>query len=239
MNLRIATFNVRNGDADDGANSWPLRKNRLSKFLRDLDADILGLQEVMAYQLDFILGELGGYQAVGVGRIDGKSRGEFAPILYRKPLNLVTWGYFWLSESPEIAGSASWDTACERICTWAQFDSLKVANTHLDHISGLAREMGIRLVLERVGDSDLVVGDFNSLPSEPPVQLMREAGFFDLGEQSPDSTFHDWGRIDGGRIDFLFAGSRVRGVGGRLARSLAVDGYVSDHHAVVAEIDVL
>lgn len=237
MKLRVATFNIRNGDAEDGLNSWRFRKAFLAEFLREFDADLIALQEVMDYQLDYILGEMPEYEHLGVGRIDGASRGEFAPILFRKPLELVEAGHFWLSETPEIPGSASWDTACERICTWAKFENLIVANTHLDHVSALARRRGTELILQRIMGADLIVGDFNSLPSDLPVALIKDSGLRDMCGDSANPTFHDWGRQERDRIDYIFAGRRVRGEG-QVVSALTSEGYVSDHHAVVAEIEV-
>lgn len=238
MTLRLATFNIRNGDAEDGPNSWPHRKDVVVQMLREIDADIFGLQEVMDYQLRFIVGALPEYQSVGVGRIDGASEGEFAPILFREDrLTAAESGWFWLSETPDVPGSVSWNTACERICTWARFGDLIVANTHLDHLSEEARLEGVRLILRRVSaDTVVVMGDFNAFPADEPIQEMARHGFLDSGSSLQGSTFHDWGAMEWGRIDYIFGkGLRmspaqivIKKIGGRDA---------SDHYPVVATAD--
>ena len=194
MKLLVATYNIRNGDADDGPNSWPLRKELTVECIRDLDASIIGLQEAMSYQLDYIMNALPDYAFVGVGRIDGAKEGEFAPILYRKAeLQPSDAGWFMLSETPEVPGSTSWNTACERICTWADFGGLNVFNTHLDHISEEARSKGVELILSRIKGHALVMGDFNDCPGDVPVQRMIESGFADACAGEDTFTFHDWG----------------------------------------------
>lgn len=242
--LRICSFNIRNGDADDGPNSWPHRVGTVVEFLRRIDADIFGLQEVLSYQLEMILDALPNYVSVGVGRLDGSCEGEYSPILFRKDrLKLGVSGWFWISESPEIAASKSWDTACERICTWCDLDfeghSVRVMNTHLDHVSSKAREKGAELIVSRTADIPTVVmGDFNALPWEPPVQCLVAAGFVEsLGDKST-STFHNWQTEEYGQIDYIF----FRGIS--LHRSWVFTEKVdardaSDHYPVVAILQPL
>ncbi len=233
--LKLCSFNIRNGDADDGPNSWPYRAQTVVDTLREIDADLFGLQEVMDYQLEFILERLPEWGFVGVGRIDGEREGEFAPILYRKDLfQPVEQGWFWLSETPEVPGSVAWDTACERICTWADFGGFRFYNTHLDHVSAEAQRRGVELILSRVGEGRaIVVGDFNVLPSDPPIRAMREAGFTDAIEPVSQSTFHNWRTEEYGQIDYIF----TRGFQAESAQILVEPRNgrdASDHFPVVA-----
>lgn len=208
--FKVCSFNIRNGDADDGPNSWPHRADTVVRLLQQIDADIFGLQEVLEAQLDSILDGMPEYASIGVGRIDGAVEGEFAPILFRTDrLKLVDYGWFWISETPEIPNSKSWETACERICTWCDFtfkgNSFRAMNTHLDHISEEARLEGAKLLLSRTNDLPTVImGDFNALPEEAPVQAIRSSGFLDSLEGKSKSTFHNWGTEDNGQIDYIF-----------------------------------
>lgn len=235
--LKVCSFNIRNGDADDGPNSWPHRAQTVVDLLREIDADIFGLQEVMDYQLDFILQQLPEWGFVGVGRIDGDREGEFAPILYRKRFfQPKEQGWFWLSETPEIRGSKAWDTACERICTWADFGGFRFYNTHLDHVSEEAQRRGVELILSRMdAGPTIVVGDFNVLPTDPPIRAMLDAGFADAIKPASQSTFHNWRTEVYGQIDYIFA---------RGFRSMSAQVWVeprngrdaSDHFPVVADM---
>ena len=81
--LRIATCNVRNGRAPDGRNAWPLRRRRLLDYLDSLDADVLALQEAVAFQVRAVAEALPGHRVIGHGR-SRRRRGEQVPILERK-----------------------------------------------------------------------------------------------------------------------------------------------------------
>ena len=83
---------------------------------------LIGLQEVLAPQLEYIKSELAGmYTVEGVGREDGKDAGEHTAILILKQpgVSMLKHGTFWLGNSPTVAGSRGWDAANPRTVTWA------------------------------------------------------------------------------------------------------------------------
>ncbi|HJP83997.1 MAG TPA: endonuclease/exonuclease/phosphatase family protein [Fimbriimonadaceae bacterium] len=234
--LRVATLNVRHGLADDGANSWSFRQAEALNFLRSLEADVLLIQEALDFQVDALREQFAGWQDFGVGRIDGKRDGEFALILVRPEMKVEDSGNFWFSETPDVPGSMAWETACERICTWVQLDGLKIYNLHLDHESAWARDESVRLLLSRIGEAPtptIVGGDFNCLPDSSPIQTMLLAGFAEAGLDT-DSTFHGWGLVDGGKIDYLFA-RNLRTTSYQRQEAWFEGLWISDHHAVIAE----
>jgi len=239
VTLRFATFNIRNCQADDGVNSWPYRVHHLQTFVQDLDADILGFQEVLHPQLLALQDALPNYRFVGVGRIDGAEQGEFVPIFYRVG-TVVDQGCFWLSETPDVPGSTAWDTACERMCTWMDLEVsgqiIRVLNTHLDHVSELARLEGARLIAGKAGQATTVImGDFNTKPGSPPVEELEDYGFRGATPRVEMDTFHGWGKHSGGQIDHLMC----RGATWSDAEIIVakVDGeWVSDHNAVRATL---
>ena len=73
------TFNVRYDTVKDGINQWENRKDVLN-LLKNYSPDIVGFQEMLKSQLEFIDENLNNYNYVGVAREDGKSEGEFSPI---------------------------------------------------------------------------------------------------------------------------------------------------------------
>ncbi len=122
LQLRVMSFNIRYGSADDGDNSWPKRREMVFHVIRDYEPDVLGLQEALKFQVDEIMETVEGYELIGVGREDGKSEGEYSCILYRKDrFDVSHEGTFWLSSRPTDPGSITWGNACTRICTWARF----------------------------------------------------------------------------------------------------------------------
>src|SRR5690606_8632268 len=137
--LRFATFNIRYGTADDGADSWPQRRDRVVTVIRELAPHVLGVQEALAFQVEHLRRELPGMGFVGQGR-EGGERGEYSGVFWdRERLALVDHGDFWLSETPGVVASVGWDAALPRMVTWAVFAEratgarFRVWNTHFDH----------------------------------------------------------------------------------------------------------
>jgi endonuclease/exonuclease/phosphatase family metal-dependent hydrolase len=138
--MTILTFNIRNGHADDGSHSWPLRRHATAQVIREANAEIVCLQEVFDFQLAYLLEQLPEYAAYSVGRDDGDRAGEACSILWRKsrfaPLDQ---GTFWLSDMPDQPGSKSWGNNTTRVCSWVDFGTFALFNTHWDHESREAR----------------------------------------------------------------------------------------------------
>ena len=119
--LTVMSFNVRYGDANDGENRWAARREALFDTIRRQDADLVGLQEALDFQIDEIVGAVSIYAVIGVGRDDGVAEGEYAAILFRKDrLHVADAGTFWFSDTPDVPGSKSWGNNITRICTWAR-----------------------------------------------------------------------------------------------------------------------
>jgi endonuclease/exonuclease/phosphatase family metal-dependent hydrolase len=183
--MRVMSFNIRFGTAPDGDNAWPNRRALAFRAIRDFRPAVLGLQEVLRFQLDEIRREMPVYGEVGVGRDDGAQGGEYAAILYdRHRFELLREGHFWLSDGPEIPGSMSWGNRYPRIVTWARVRdratsaTFLVVNTHWDHESQVARENSARLMNRRLtphpDDREplLVMGDLNCSDDNPAFRLL-------------------------------------------------------------------
>lgn len=183
--LAALTFNIRYGTAADGPNHWTHRRDMVFDVLRTGGWDVVGLQEALKFQLDEIAAAAPGLAQVGVGRDDGLARGEFCPILYRADrFILAASGTFWLSDSPERPGSASWGNRITRICTWARLvdrqsaRAFTVWNLHLDHQSQPSRERAVELLAARLadrpfpGEPAIVLGDFNAGESNPAIRYL-------------------------------------------------------------------
>ena len=137
--LSVISYNIRNGEAKDGTNSWQYRYPASAMMIMDQMPDIFGVQEAYDYQVRYLDEFCDGYKCVGVGREDGKSKGEHMSIFYNtKTVKLLKWGTYWLSETPDKP-SKGWDAACKRTATWALLKDKKngkkfyYVNTHLDH----------------------------------------------------------------------------------------------------------
>src|SRR5688572_29293295 len=82
--LTVMSFNIRYGTAKDGDNEWRHRRTALFDVVREQDADLIGLQEALDFQIDEILAAAPVYASIGVGRDDAGARGELSAILFRK-----------------------------------------------------------------------------------------------------------------------------------------------------------
>ena len=185
--LRVGSYNIRNSEGDRWtSNDWRLRKGDLASLVRKMDLDAFGLQEVLPDQADYLCAQFPDYTMVGVHRDDGKRKGEASPVFFRKSrFEAIKSGSFWLSETPDVPGSKSWETACTRICSWMWLKDRKTgktfcfANTHTDHVSALARKEGMLLILRRMkefaGDTPVIfTGDHNCFENSEPAQAVAK-----------------------------------------------------------------
>src|SRR5262245_3061593 len=140
--VKVMSFNIRYGTAKDGENAWPNRKDFLVDTIKKFNPDLLGTQETLAMQRDYLAEQLPTHAALAAGRDDGKEKGEMAALFYRKDrFEKLAGGHFWLSETPESVGVKGWDAALPRIATWVKLRDLKntslkpifYINVHFDH----------------------------------------------------------------------------------------------------------
>jgi endonuclease/exonuclease/phosphatase family metal-dependent hydrolase len=198
ITLRVMTFNVRYGTALDGDNAWSKRRDTVVNCIKQYDPDIVGTQECLAMQADYIAANLPGYRWTGIGR-DQNGKGEMTAVFYKaEALVPVETLNFWLSETPDQPGSMSWDTACTRMATRIKFHHPKTgrflvyANTHMDHKSEPARQNGIGVIEAHLapyaGDLPIILtGDFNSSAGKSKAyEFAIGKGFKDSWVEAPE-----------------------------------------------------
>lgn len=252
--LSVMTFNIRYGTANDGENRWERRQGLVLGIIAERDADVVGLQEALAFQIDEITAAHPGYGVIGVGRDDGRTRGEQAAILYRTERFAVdASGTFWLSDTPEVVASKSWGNGITRVCTWARLidretgRGVYVFNAHLDHQSQPSRERSTRLIAERVAarthpDPVVFMGDFNAGEDNPAVAWLAGAGWTNAFRAvRPDATevgtFNAFrGETDGAMIDHVFVRDGLRVMDADIDRTNDAGRYPSDHFPVWAAL---
>jgi endonuclease/exonuclease/phosphatase family metal-dependent hydrolase len=255
----VMTYNIRLNVAEDGKNAWEYRKDSVAAFLREQHPDIFGLQEVLHIQLQDVMSALPEYQFVGVGRLDGKTAGEYSPVFFKASVfELVDSGTFWLSETPDVPGSKSWDAAYERISTWACLrdrktkETLFVFNTHFDHIGKDARFNSAGLILDMikkiaVNNAVVLLGDFNSptnesayqrLVSDPKVKLIDSRETTQSDSLNTEITFTGFDQVpeNDAYIDFIFINERFKSLVYQVKKINDRNFYFSDHLPVVSEI---
>ncbi|MCR5819611.1 MAG: endonuclease/exonuclease/phosphatase family protein [Bacteroidaceae bacterium] len=189
--LTVGSYNIRYRNSDDmrNGNGWERRCKSICKQIKWEHPDIFGAQEVLHQQLSDMAAELDGYDWIGVGRDDGDSKGEYAPIFYdSRRLRLVEKGHFWLNETPERP-KLGWDAACIRICTWGHFEDIETGkdfyylNLHMDHVGVKARSESAKLVMRRISEmtcggekTAVLTGDFNVSQEDSLYALFTRQG---------------------------------------------------------------
>ncbi len=252
--MKIMSFNIRCRNV--GEDSWQKRIGIVCKTILDSNADSIGVQEAHTQWMMALNWKLGKkYAHIGIGRENGKHRGEHSAIFYLKDkYRLVEQGHFWLSETPDIA-SKGWDADCKRICTWGIFENKQTKerymhmNTHFDHIGVVARRKSVEMIIEKAksfprmpvvftADMNVLEGDENYL------QFVNSSYFYDTKYKASETmdycTFHNAKPDEyiGHVIDYVMVNDRwdvkkyrvmTEGIDGR---------FVSDHYPIYALVDI-
>jgi endonuclease/exonuclease/phosphatase family metal-dependent hydrolase len=226
--VRVMSFNIRYGTANDGENHWDKRKAFLLETIKTFDPDLLGTQETLGFQRDYLAEHLRGYEVLGVGRDDGKEQGEMTALYFKRDrFEKLDGGHFWLSETPDIAGSKSWDAALTRMVTWVklrdrrqpQAKPLMFFNTHFDHRGVQARLESARLLRRRVEEAVktyrvIVTGDFNAGEDSEPYRAFFTGDelIADVFRVAHPTRTADEGTFSGFKVEFI-KGPRIDWIG--------------------------
>ena len=183
--VNIMTYNIRLDTETDGINMWDNRKEGIVSLIKEEDVDILGIQEALPDQIDYLSNQLKDYNYIGEGRNGGNS-GEYSAIYFKSErISLKEEETFWLSETPGVP-SIGWDAAIKRIVTLGVFyiknskKELIVYNTHFDHIGKVAREKSAIMILNHITKNNyldkslIVMGDLNANTDELPIKVLSE-----------------------------------------------------------------
>lgn len=262
--IRVMSFNIRYGTAADGANHWDKRKEWLAETIVNFRPDLLGTQETIGFQRDFLASQLPDYEAFGVGREDGKEKGEMTALFFRRDrFEKTDGGHFWLSETPDVVGSRGWDAALPRMVSWVKLRDrnsetarpLLFANTHFDHVGVKARENSASLIRSRLGeigaDCDVVLtGDFNAGEGSIPyknlfavqanqMELLDTCRVAHPEKNNQEGTFSGFKAksSSGARIDWIAVSKNMRVKEASIDRTSKDDRTPSDHFPVTAILE--
>lgn len=242
--VRIMSFNVRDGEFD--------REEIVPQVVADYLPDSVGFQECEGTWYLTLKTYLPDYQIIGVGRLTGiPLLGESTAIMFRKDkYELVDWGTFWLSETPDKV-SIGWDAKYHRTCTWAILKNKETGecyahvNTHLDNTGNDARTKGLDLILEKAASFDMpvvVTGDFNFPKGSDLYKKLVSDKFTDVSSLAEEAdsgcTSHGYnGGVSGNPIDFICVNEKITDVKSyKIMREKYNDRYVSDHYPIYADM---
>ncbi|MBV6642173.1 MAG: endonuclease/exonuclease/phosphatase family protein [Cyclobacteriaceae bacterium] len=228
QSFTFMTYNIRYANPGDGVNYWENRRAELANQIAFYEPDVFGIQEGLPEQVEYLDEQLDAYSWYGVGRDDGKSKGEFSAVYYKKDkFSVLKNETFWLSPTPEKP-SKGWDAALPRICTAVLFQvkgsdqKFWVFNTHFDHRGDEARLQAVDVILNKLkelnkaGHPAIVMGDLNLTPDTPPIKKLfgalndtRAVSDLVFGPEGTWSSFDVQKELDR-RIDYIVVSDQVK-----------------------------
>lgn len=247
-NIRLAVYNIRGENPNDGVNLWKFRKDSLIKVILENNMEIVGLQEAVQFQLEDIVAGTS-YQFVGKESL-------FNPVIYDgKRFEVIEWDMFWLNENnePEVKG---WDGKYARYCTWVKFRDRKTKkefyffNTHFDHRGLMAKTNSATLISKEAkkiaGNTPFIIGgDLNSKSNTEAYRILSE-NFADARKAAPQErvygpvgTAHNFGGVHPVQIDYIFITPEIK-----IHTYRAIDEayeenfFPSDHYPVYVDLTI-
>jgi endonuclease/exonuclease/phosphatase family metal-dependent hydrolase len=224
-------------------------------LIQQYNPDVIGIQEALHPQLVEMMRKLPEYSYVGLGRDDGKEAGEFSAILFKSSrFGLLSSNTKWLSETPDVPGSKSWDAALPRIVTQARLydktskSEIVIFNTHFDHQGLEARQHSAELLLEMIGEARsisetpiIVTGDFNAERSEKTYETLLLKYLFDTKPDDDKTGTYcgfEVGAMSCKTIDYIFGSAELTLNNYFVIRDNDGKFYPSDHLPVLVELDI-
>ncbi|MFD1096636.1 endonuclease/exonuclease/phosphatase family protein [Salegentibacter chungangensis] len=255
--IEMMTYNIKYANENDGKNSWSQRKDHITNQLKFYEPEILGMQEALLSQLEHFKANLPGYQFVGVGREDGKEKGEYSAIFFDSSrFEVLKADTFWLSETPSQV-STGWDAALPRICTYAKFREREsgkefwVFNTHFDHMGEKARQESAKLIWKKINEVNagelpvVLMGDLNLEPDTEAIQFLSEK-LNDSKSISENVVFGPEGTFNGyefnqpvtRRIDYILVSDGIKVLKYGVLSDSKDQKYPSDHLPVLIKLNI-
>ncbi len=251
--INILSYNIRYNNSNDGINAWPNRKDNVKSLIKFHNIDILCVQEALSDQFDELLLNTN-FEAVGVGRDDGKRKGEFSAIYFDKTrFTKKDGGTFWLSETPDVP-SKGWDAALNRVCSWVKlYDKINkqeflVFNTHYDHVGVQARINSAILLKQKIQEIApklpvVFTGDLNVTPETEAISTIKSF-LMDSREISVEPPYGPYGTFNAfkfdsdlkDRIDYVFVNSGFKVQQYATLSDSKDKRYYSDHLPVFAKL---
>lgn len=262
LKLKIASYNIQYDNQKDKINTWEKRLPGVVSVFHKYQFDIVGAQEPYLVQLNDLMPQITEYAYLGINILGDTTtlRRHYTPILYKKDkFEVLDWGTFWFSETPNVPGQKGWDAYSARICTWAKFKDKKTAkeffffNIHFDHLGNVARRESPKLLLGKIkeiaeGYPVFVTGDFNTNQYHDNYKILSESGVLKDSYQiaknirnRSTTTFNDYKADPQGdkRIDHVYVSQvpQIKVNSYRILTDSYKGIYPSDHFPVMVEVE--
>ena len=255
--IKVMTYNIRCGycEKPDDINNWSKRKFLVAYIIKTHNPDLIGLQEAEQFQVNDLVKMLDDYYFYGLGREDGKKKGESTVILYKKDkFKLEKKKTLWLSETPDKV-SKGWDAALNRTVTIVKLKKIKSSkefyyfNTHFDHVGETARTESSKLLVKEIEKLKtfpvILTGDFNYTSSAEGYKIIISS----LSDGSKISktkstggniSFNGFGKEiePDNKIDFIFVNNNIEVLNHSIDTTIYNGLYPSDHYPVISEVEL-
>lgn len=254
--MKVLSCNLRGFGETDGLDAWIHRKGRCVDVIKSQNADVICFQELE--QFSDIAAAFPDYDSYAMA--DEPSRGRpMNAIFYHKARYVrLSAGGYWLSETPHVTGSKSWDSACVRLANWiclrdrATGVEFRVINTHLDHIGQVARERQAKLIVEDASaypadHPQILTGDMNCDAGNPAIGCYKAGAWIDTygavhGTEDPGHTFHEFRGPDYdstiGKMDWIFVRGGIKAVDAAVITESREGRFPSDHYFISATLNI-
>lgn len=252
MNFCFVTSNIRFDNPADGVNAWPHRRIHLASTLLAHKPDIIATQEGRFTQLKDFESLLPHFQIIDQHRSWIKERMYPSFFIRRERFEVIKSGDLWLSETPGVAGSKSFQSAFPRLMTWVRLQvkeseqNLLIVNTHLDHIKEETRIHQVEVLVQEIkriwkGECPLfIMGDFNDSPDGKVRSLINQElpGLQDAWKvcHHPEETSHhafNGECQNGSRIDWILLDKKTEVESCVMEKKKMEDRYPSDHFPII------
>lgn len=196
MSCSVMSFNVRSAESpDEGVYHWDKRKYPCIKMIRDVKPDIIGFQETVESQIEYLSTSLTNYSMFRIP----KGLKQFANVIFYNPkkFDLQEGGYRWFSLNTPTEPSPTYPDICNdgayRTFMWVKLKEKRsgrpvwLFNTHLpwnpdkSNPNDAARKRCIEAIVRHAkkicspDDIVFVVGDLNTAYSSEAGTLSLTA----------------------------------------------------------------
>ena len=250
--VKVISFNVRVG-SENGTDpmDWPARRKSVKPLLTKENPTVIGLQEALRHQMNYIALEMEGYSSYGLGRDDGKDAGEIMAIFWNdSQVERKRTGTFWLSEGGPEVPLKGWDASYMRTATWGEFVVRRTGqkffflNTHVDNDGSKAKVQSIILIKKKIEELNpngypvIITGDFNAELSHTMFEPFTvDSLFVDARSTAPATdtraTYHGFGKYNS-KIDHIFYSGLEALEYRTINRTYEGVTYISDHYPIAA-----
>lgn len=255
-NLLVASYNTAAPWGNLLKGTYTTRRAHLfAQQINNTLPDVLGVQELNSFWAEKMETLLPQYDYYGVkrGGDDKEATSEMSGIFYLKDkFELLESDTFWISLTPEIESKFE-DAACNRICSYVVLENKETGflfahlNTHLDHVSTEAQNLGGTLIAEKAEElkskygeiPTVITGDFNQYSDGQACKALETAGFKNVNNGDSQFTYNDWGENEDDRpIDFIFVNNGFTYKNYKVHTEKMDNSYVSDHFMITAELEI-